>query len=456
MSLLRQGKALALSIYLGESDQWHGMPLYVAIVQFLRDQGCAGATVTRAITGYGAGMRLHESGQFRLSSDASLIIQVIDQPERLHRLIPHVQEMLSGGLMILHEVEVLKYTHARRRGLPAKLKVRQVMETMVTTASPDTPVFAVIDALLSAPFRVLPVVDEQRRLQGIISTGDLITAGVLPVRRGLVRAARELDEQTAEAVEAPLVQARQSSRTAQDVMNRQVRIVHPDDPVREAARVMLESGVRRLPVIERDGTLAGMLTRADLLQLIISSPLMSPHAASATQPLPRTGMLPSSTLAQQRSITEYVNPDVATVDIGTSLDEVIDALLLSPIGRVIVVDEQRRVKGVISDIDMLERLQAEQRPSLLSLFTNRARDKSGRPASGALRARFGQGQVAADVMNSQVVMVSENTSVQEAVEKMIATKRKVLPVVDTAGRLTGIVGRSDLLRVLLGEPGDNK
>ena len=72
MSLLRQGKAQVLTLYLGESDQWQGVPLYVAIVQYLREQGSAGATVTRAIEGYGAGARLHEGGGLRWSSDAPI------------------------------------------------------------------------------------------------------------------------------------------------------------------------------------------------------------------------------------------------------------------------------------------------------------------------------------------------------------------------------------------------
>src|ERR1700726_4320056 len=98
MSLLRQGRAQVLTIYLGESDQWQGGPLYVAIVQYLREQGSAGATVTRAIEGYGAGARLHEGGGLRWSSDAPIVIQVVDAPERLRRCLPHLEEMLSGGL----------------------------------------------------------------------------------------------------------------------------------------------------------------------------------------------------------------------------------------------------------------------------------------------------------------------------------------------------------------------
>src|SRR5215469_13200078 len=99
MSLLRQGKAQALTIYVGESDQWHGTSLYVAIMQYLREQGCAGATVTRAIAGYGAGATLHPDHKWHWSSEAPVIIQVIDQPTRLRRLLPNLQEMISGGLM---------------------------------------------------------------------------------------------------------------------------------------------------------------------------------------------------------------------------------------------------------------------------------------------------------------------------------------------------------------------
>ncbi len=448
MSLLRQGKAQVLTIYLGESDQWQGTPLYVAIVQFLREQGCAGATVTRAVAGYGAGSRLHESGGWRWSSDAPVVIQVVDQPDRLRRLLPHLQEMLTGGLMTLHEIEVLKYTHARRRGLPTKLPVRQVMETSIMTVKLDTPVALIVDLLLKAPFRALPVVDDQRRLQGIMSTGDLINAGVLPMRRGLVRTALELDTLTAEAIEVPLEQARQSARTAQEIMNRQVRAIGPDQPIREAAQIMLETGLRDLPVIETDGTLVGMLTRADLLQTIVTSPLMSPQASSGTQPLRHTSSL-THVPVQQQPVADYVNPEVATVVEQTPLAEVIDTLILSPLKRVIVVDSDQRVMGIISDVDVLARVQAEARPGLLALLTGRARNRPVRLHTGTLHTHPGKVRVAADIMNPEVVTVTQTTSVQETIERMVHTNRKVLPVLDDRGRLVGVVGRSDLLRVLL-------
>jgi CBS domain-containing protein len=447
VSLLRQGRAQVLTIYLGESDQWQGMPLYAAIVQFLREQGCAGATVNRAVAGYGAGSRLHEDGGWHLSSDAPVVIQVIDQPERLQRLLPQIETMLHGGLMTLHDVEVLKYSHARLHGLPAKLPVRQVMERALTTVNPTTPVAVVVNLLMDAPFRVLPIVDERERLQGIISTGDLINAGLLPMRRGLVRTALELDGRAAEAMETPLEQAQESDQTAQDIMNRQIRTIGPDQSIREAAQLMLEADVRRLPVVESSGKLIGMLSRADLLQAVVTSPLANSSASTATQPLRRTQTLPGVSI-QQRPVEDFVNPDVATVDEQAELADVIDALLISPVKRVIVIDREGRVKGIISDVDVLTRIQEEARPRVLDMLAGWARGKP-RPTTGALRTHAGKARIASDLMNTDVVTVTGATPVQDTIEKMIVTHRKVLPVIDAQEHLLGVVGRSDLLRVLI-------
>ena len=446
MSLLRHGKAQALTIYLGEADQWHGQPAYVAVLQLLREQHGAGATVTRALAGYGAGEHLHEQRIWEWTSDAPLMIQVIDQPERLQRLLPQIQEMLSGGLITLHDVEVVAYTHARPHGLPATLSVQRVMETSLVTASPGTPVAEVMMLLLDAPFRVLPIVDPQQHLLGIISTGDLIRADVLPVRRSIVRTALEFGEATAQEVAHPLEAARRSQQTAQDIMNRQVQTVQPATSVREAARIMLETGLRRLPVVEPDGTLRGMITRADLLQVAVTTPLAR-TTSSATHPLEGRPRI-SGPLAQQISIAEYMQPVAAVVQEQASLGEVMDVLQLSPFRRVVVVDTEQRVSGIISDVDLLARIQEDARPWLLRVLGHWSQRRPGHlphpPSQHAGKAR-----VAADVMNRDVVTVTDTISVQETITRMLATGRKALPVVDQQRHLKGIVGRSDLLQVLV-------
>lgn len=449
MSLLRQGKAEVLTIYLGESDQWHGTSLYVALVHFFRENGCAGATVTRAILGYGAASRLHEDEVWRLSSDAPMIVQVVDQPERLRRLLPELQQMVPGGLITLHETTVLKYTHARRQGLPLKLPVRQVMETAIVSVTPETPIASAMDTLLAASFRVLPVVDAQGKLLGLIGTRDLINAGLLPVRRGVARTIQALGDSASEALAASLEEARQRPQRAGDVMNRAIQSIRPEQTVREAAQLLLTTGLRALPVVEADGRLVGILTRADLLQIVVTSPLMSPKASSFTQPLRRSaGTLPQESI-QSQPIADFLRPDVATVDEVTPMAEVIDALISSPYKRVLVIDRERKVRGIISDIDVLLRVQASARQRWLDILTGWARGKPARVTGSLLEAPGGKARIASDLMNRDVLSVSVDTTVQETIETMLRTGKKMLPVIDVQGHLQGIVRRSDLLHTLI-------
>jgi len=106
-----QGKAKMLRIHFGEDDQWQGRPLYQAIVERCRQLDIAGATVYRGIQGYGASSRIRRSHLLGFSSDAPILIQVIDSEESIKRLIPALDEMVSEGLIAVSDVEVIKYVH---------------------------------------------------------------------------------------------------------------------------------------------------------------------------------------------------------------------------------------------------------------------------------------------------------------------------------------------------------
>lgn len=104
-----EGEGKLLRIFIGESDTWHGKPLYQAIVERLRKEGLAGATVVRGIEGFGAHSRLHTARLLRLSEDLPLVIEVVDTEEHVKRLEPILEEMVSDGLVTLEKVRVLKY-----------------------------------------------------------------------------------------------------------------------------------------------------------------------------------------------------------------------------------------------------------------------------------------------------------------------------------------------------------
>jgi PII-like signaling protein len=104
-----EGQGLLLRIYIGESDTWHGRPLYQAIVEHLREKGLAGATVLRGIEGFGAKAHLHTTRILRLSSDLPVLIEIVDQEDRIRAVIPELDTMVTDGLITLEKVEVIAY-----------------------------------------------------------------------------------------------------------------------------------------------------------------------------------------------------------------------------------------------------------------------------------------------------------------------------------------------------------
>jgi PII-like signaling protein len=98
-----------LRIFIGESDHWHGKPLYEAIVLKARELHMAGATVLRGPMGFGAHSRMHTAKILRLSEDLPIVIEIVDAKEKIDELLPHIDEMVEEGLVTLERVRVIKY-----------------------------------------------------------------------------------------------------------------------------------------------------------------------------------------------------------------------------------------------------------------------------------------------------------------------------------------------------------
>jgi PII-like signaling protein len=104
-----EGKAKSMQIHIGESDRWHDKPLYEALVQALRANDLAGVTVYRGILGYGAHRRVHKEKPLHLSRDASIMLSVIDTEAKLKAFLPIVEQMVAEGLVVLSDVDIIKY-----------------------------------------------------------------------------------------------------------------------------------------------------------------------------------------------------------------------------------------------------------------------------------------------------------------------------------------------------------
>jgi PII-like signaling protein len=104
-----EGKAKLMRIYIGESDQWQGKPLHEALVRAMRANDLAGVTVYRGIMGYGAHRRVHREKTLNLSHDCSIMLSLIDTEEKLRAFLPIVDQMVLEGLVVLSDVDIIKY-----------------------------------------------------------------------------------------------------------------------------------------------------------------------------------------------------------------------------------------------------------------------------------------------------------------------------------------------------------
>jgi uncharacterized protein len=108
-----EGEGKLLRIFIGESDRWHGKPLYEAIVLAAREHGLAGATVLRGPMGFGANSLIHTAKIVRLSEDLPMIVEIVDAEDKIRGFLPLLDEMVAEGLITLETVHILSY---RARG----------------------------------------------------------------------------------------------------------------------------------------------------------------------------------------------------------------------------------------------------------------------------------------------------------------------------------------------------
>jgi PII-like signaling protein len=104
-----EGDQVLVRIFIGESDRWHHKPLAGALLERLRREGFAGATVTRGVAGFGARSVIHTAQVLRLSEDLPVVVEVVDTEEQVERLKPILDEMVTEGLVTMERVHVLKY-----------------------------------------------------------------------------------------------------------------------------------------------------------------------------------------------------------------------------------------------------------------------------------------------------------------------------------------------------------
>lgn len=419
------GRAKKVTILVNQPHGEHGQT-YIKILDRLKAEGAAGATAFKAIAAFGAQARVESLRLSDIVPDLPVMIVWIDTEERVERILPAIQDMVVEGLIAVEETDVAVYTTAAVPDLPIGVPVADVMTRDVVTAYPDTPMQEVVSDLLHRHFRSVPVIDDQGRVIGIITNSDLVRRGGLPVRLELLRTF-----ETPELHDA-LARLAQAHTAAREVMTSPVVTVQPSLDVRHAAELMCSRSLKRLPVVDEDGHLVGIVSRADLLRAV---------AGERVARLPET--FPDVQAQGNQPIRTIMSKDVPKVRADARLPAIVDAVLSTRLNRAVVVDDGDRVLGIITDSELVARLTPEMHAGVLTSLMQRMPFV---PHSEI----YPTGNRAQDLMLTDIYVANENDPIRDVLAQVLRRPRKIVPIVDGDRKLVGVVDRADLLGVLVG------
>ncbi len=405
-----------LRIYIGESDRWRGKPLYTELLTTLRGLGVAGATVVRGVAGFGAHSRIHTSAIEVLSQDLPLIIEVIDSAEKIAAALEKINPMIREGLITVDEVHIVKYTHRFLSPLPVDRLVTEVMTRDVISISADAKLAEIWTTMLDNHLKALPVVDSHNKVVGIITDEDLL------VRAGLNQRLSVAIRLSPEVVQDELRTLQKAEISAKEVMTSPVETIQIGENLGSATAKMIKTGLKRLPVVDEQGRLVGMLSRLDILHQV------KPETSGKKLVSPPPGFM--------RTVGEAMVPEVPVVSQDETVGAIVEKFIEFDTHRLVVVDEEGRAIGLISDSDVVTRIQSDSQKGILQAIR-----KLGQPPVGKETAR--------DLMSPRVLSAPVDTPVVDAVNLMLQKGRKWLVVVDEHEHPIGLIDRQKLLENIL-------
>jgi CBS domain-containing protein/PII-like signaling protein len=410
-----QKKAKRLRIYISEKDRWRGNSLDVALMELLRENGIAGATEFRGIAGFGAHSLIHTIRIEVLMSDLPIVIETIDTEEKITNILDLIYPMVREGLITVDEIEIVKYTHRYLNPLPADKLVSEVMTQNVVSLRPEMAVQQAWDQMLKNKVKATPVIDSAGRVVGILTDEDLLERAGIQQRLSV---ALRMD---ADEVTQDLRLLESSPLTVNDVMTQPVITALENESLGVATSRMVKSGLKRLPVVDNEGKLVGVLSRLDILRQVAN--------ITYETPVPQ---FPSKAV---RTVSDIMSSEIPMVNQDDDLSLIIEKFSKSDSHRLIVVDSDGKAIGLLSDSDVVMRVQPAKRRSILDAFRN-----IGKPAIGK--------ETAFDLMSPGLLTASPDTSATDALKRMLAESRKWMVVVDEKDHPLGLVDRQMMLEAI--------
>ncbi|MGD8251169.1 MAG: DUF190 domain-containing protein [Desulfobacterales bacterium] len=414
-----------IEIYTSEEAKHGKRPVAEGVVDLVKSLKAAARCV--AVVGRSGA---YESGEISskslltISYNLPVKIEIILPATELEGVLSRLETIVEDGIVAVREVSVRSY-RTRHRLLPRQIRIRDIMTRHPVTVTRTSPLDEVAGVLLSAVFGGVPVVDALGRPEGIITQGDLIYKAGMPLRIGLVAASDP--EQRSRIV------GRLATKSAEAVMTPSPICIEESRGVDEAADKMIRHRLKRLPVVDDKGRLAGMISRVDIFQTI-------------AREAPDWSALARRKVAVDRLqyVSDIMRRDTQTVGPETPVDEVIRVITADDIQRVAVVDGAGGFLGMISDRNLLDAFSGRGL-GFWEYLACRWRAQDTRGCRGELRKTLEE-KTASDVMETALVIVGESTPIEDAIGLMIDKRLKRLPVVDAEGRFRGMISRDALLK----------
>jgi CBS domain-containing protein len=414
-----------IEVFTSEAARYQHKPVAEAIVQFVSGLKIA----ARCIVARGTG-GCYENGQIAtsrievLSFNMPLKIEIILPTPELEKVLPTIERIVTDGIVVVEDMEIRSHKTSKRL-IPNALRVRDVMTASPTSIAADTSAADIARVLMSAPFHGVPVVDRERRPVGIVTQSDLITRADMPLRLGMLE---QFGEKKVDTLLSGL-----ATRTAGEIMSQKIVTISEDDFLVTAVDKMLANRVKRMPVVDSAGKLAGMLSRIDVFHTISRE---SPDWIGMRKHNVQVGEI--------RCVADIMRTDVVSVTPETSLERVVEAIDTSDVQRVVVIDAAGKLLGIVSDGDLLEAF-SEHHAQLLDILLSKIPflDSARRHRELLERARA---RTAGEIMKTGLVTVLMDAPLDEAIKTMADKKIKLLPVIDSHGTFKGLVTRDSLLR----------
>ncbi len=402
-----------IRVFTGELAQKAGKPVHELIVEEARKRGMAGVTVTRGFMGFGASSFLHTAKILRLSEDLPVIVEIVDIPDRVADFLPVLENIVDKGTVLVLQGKAVMH---------CPMRIRDVMSREVFTVEPGLQVSQVARLLLHKGVKAAPVIDKNR-IVGIITGGDLLQRASMDLRLALQsQLSPEMQDEHFQLLETKGLAAR-------DIMTSPAQTINVKTDLSEALVRMAGNNIKRLPVVDDDGNIMGIVSRVDVLRAVS-------RAAAITESIPQ---LPKSL---GRTAGEVMYQQVPTASPESPLTRVLEQILATPLRRVVVVDSNMKVLGIVVDRDIAARFTQKKKPGLLNSLISALSSSAKLPASIEGSAQ--------DIMNRDVFTVQHEDPLTDVIKLMVDKSVKRIVVVDSEKRLLGIIDREIVMRALAG------